>query len=84
MTTTITFSRQNEGALRTRTSYYWENLVLVVVFFSKSKAQTMTFLEEGEGVNKVYSGHYESSDLVSVVLCCWTDEGSFEDEDEAR
>ena len=84
MTTTITFSRQNEGALRTRTSYYWENLVLVVVFFSKSKAQTMTFLGGEEGVNKVYSGHYESGDLVSVVLCWWTDEGGFGDEDEAR
>ena len=43
----------------------------------------MTFLGEGEGVNKVYSGHYESGDLVSVVLCWWTDKGGFGDEDEA-
>ena len=43
----------------------------------------MTFLGGEEGVNKVYSGHYESGDLVSVVLCWWTDEESFGDEDEA-
>ena len=37
MTTTITFSRQNDGSLRACIPPYWENLVLVVVRVLESK-----------------------------------------------
>ena len=38
MTTAITFSRQNEACSRVSKTQYWENLVLVVVLVSESKA----------------------------------------------
>jgi len=38
MTTTVTFSRQNDAGSRASTTQYWENLVLVVVLVSESKA----------------------------------------------
>ena len=38
MTTAITFSRQNDAGSRVYTTKYWENLVLVVVLVSESKA----------------------------------------------
>ena len=37
MTTATTFSRQNDAASRASTTYYWENLVLVVVLVLESK-----------------------------------------------
>ena len=36
--TAITFSRQNDSGSRVSNTQYWENLVLVVVLFSESKA----------------------------------------------
>ena len=38
MTTAIKFSRQNHAGSRVSTTYYWQNLVLVVVLVSESKA----------------------------------------------
>ena len=38
MTMAITFSRQNDADSRLSYTQYWENLVLVVVFLSESKA----------------------------------------------
>ena len=38
MTTAIKFSRQNDAGSRVSTTYYWQNLVLVVVLVSESKA----------------------------------------------
>ena len=38
MTTAITFSRQNDAGSRVINTQYWENLVLVVVLISESKA----------------------------------------------
>ena len=38
MTTTITFSRQNDAASRANTTYYCENLARVVVLVLESKA----------------------------------------------
>ena len=38
MTTAITFSRQNDAGSRASNTYYWENLVLVVVIVLESKA----------------------------------------------
>ena len=38
MTTATTFSRQNDAGSRASTTYYWENLVLVVVLVLESKA----------------------------------------------
>ena len=37
MTTATTFSRKNDAGSRSRTTYYWENLVLVVVLVLESK-----------------------------------------------
>ena len=37
MTTAITFSRQNDTDSRARTTWYWENLVFVVVVVLESK-----------------------------------------------
>ena len=37
MTTATTFSRQNDAGSRASTTYYWENLVLVVVLVLESK-----------------------------------------------
>ena len=37
MTTAITSSRQNDAATRASTTYYWENLVLIVVLVLESK-----------------------------------------------
>ena len=36
--TAITFSRQNDSGSRVSNTQYWENLVLVVVLVSESKA----------------------------------------------
>ena len=36
MTTAITFSLQNDAGSRARTTWYWENLVLVVVLVQES------------------------------------------------
>ena len=36
--TATTFSHQNDAGARVRTTQYWENLVLVVVLVSESKA----------------------------------------------
>ena len=36
--TTTTFSRQNEAGSRVSTTYYWKNLVLVVLLVLESKA----------------------------------------------
>ena len=38
MTMAITFSRQNDAGSLACTTQYWENLVLVVVLVSESKA----------------------------------------------
>ena len=38
MTTAITFSRQNDAGSLVTNTQYWENLVLVVVLVSESKA----------------------------------------------
>ena len=38
MTKANTFSRQNDAGSRASTTQYWENLVLVVVLVSESKA----------------------------------------------
>ena len=38
MTTAITFARQNDAGSRVSNTQYWENLVLVVVLVSESKA----------------------------------------------
>ena len=35
--TATTFSRQNDAASRAYTTYYWENLLLVVFLFLESK-----------------------------------------------
>ena len=35
--TATTFSRQNDAGSRARTTYYWENLVLVVLLVLESK-----------------------------------------------
>ena len=35
--TATTFSRQNDASLRVSTTYYWENLVLVVILVLESK-----------------------------------------------
>ena len=37
MTTATMFSRQNDAASRASTTYYWENLVLVVVLVLESR-----------------------------------------------
>ena len=37
MTTATKFSRQNDAGSRARTTYYWENLVLVVLLVLESK-----------------------------------------------
>ena len=37
MMTATTFSRQNDAGSRARTTYYWENLVLVVLPVLESK-----------------------------------------------
>ena len=37
VTTAITFSRQNDAGSHASTTYYWENLVLVVVLVLESK-----------------------------------------------
>ena len=42
MTTAITFSRQNDAGSRASTTYYSENLVLVVVLVLEPKALTAT------------------------------------------
>ena len=44
MTTAITFSRQNDAGSRVSNTQYWQNLVLVVVLVSESKALYLTII----------------------------------------
>ena len=43
MTTAVTFSRQNDAGSRASTTYYWENLLLVVDLVSESKGLYFTY-----------------------------------------
>ena len=63
MTTAITFSRQNDVGSRACTTQYWENIVLVVVLVSESKA-LYSYTVRGRPFNSwgwgwVISGHQE-------------------------
>ena len=46
MTTATTFSRQNDAGSRASTTYYWENLVLVVVLVLESKALYLSYKDK--------------------------------------
>ena len=82
MTTAITFSRQNDAGLRACTTYYWENLVLVVVLVLESKALYFNVkFYNNQGMLRtcqdilpfgaMFLAFLPVCSIVSLVLRCW-------------
>ena len=82
MTTAITFSRQNDAGLRACTTYYWENLVLVVVLVIESKALYFNVkFYNNQGMLRtcqdilpfgaMFLAFLPVCSVVSLVLRCW-------------
>ena len=82
MTTAITFSRQNDASLRACTTYYWENLVLVVVLVIESKALYFNVkFYNNQGMLRtcqdilpfgaMFLAFLPVCSIVSLVLRCW-------------
>ena len=65
MTTAITFSRQNDTDSRACTTWYWENLVFVVVLVLESKGH---YLLNKIGVLVSFGG---KSKLANTDICGW-------------
>ena len=72
MTTATTFVRQNDAGLRVRTSKYWQNLVLAVVFVlnlkvskTRSRMTIATFSRQNDAGSRLHSIDKISSSLLS-------------------
>ena len=78
MTTVITFSRQNDVGSRVSNTQCWENLVLLVVLVSESKALWWQAVinSQKEHNNYMNACHLENTQLRKHVLGGWREVGN--------